>query len=652
MKIKKVSLQNFRQYRNVQLDIPRDKSGFVVILGTNGYGKSNLLSAISWCLYGVESKASISDSDNIVNWDSLEEAGENELIPVSVEMHIDLAVGTQVVVRRKQQFKRVQQNEARPLSEGDFSVTANSSTAIGAVEQKHPHDFIEKKFPRRLEPYFLFDGERLDSFFRQENRQRVEDAVLEIAKVDRMNNIWTRLDTIGDEIRRDAARKSKDSGLADAEKKKQAAEDNYNNANLQYESHLDAHRKLEVDFREAESMVDNMAEHFENLKVVVEHKEKIARLSEKKSELSRWATKNLPLLIMEPQIRSQLATVEQRQRDGTLPPDFRSDAIVKILTDDQCVCGRHVKDSEEASRNLNRILSEIRSLEGSGQELSDLSPYLQKFVDDLSLSAKAFSASREEIARLNREIIELEERVPSMKTPLIQEGESIKKRYERLRESHQNSQGQLARLEATRNQKLSEFESAKKVFEKALSLDEASRSAAEQSNFIGRCIDSAGDILSEWKTEVRETVAKALREEFQNMLPKENFVESVEITEDFDVQVKIGTGNDIKDDLSAGERQTLAFAFSFGLNAVSGYELPMLIDTPFGRMGSEMKENVSKALARNTQSESGQRDEQQVIILMTDSEYSDEVQAAFADRDPSVFKLSNFGVTTSVEAVR
>jgi hypothetical protein len=76
----------------------------------------------------------------------------------------------------------------------------------------------------------------------------------------------------------------------------------------------------------------------------------------------------------------------------------------------------------------------------------------------------------------------------------------------------------------------------------------------------------------------------------------------------------------------------------------------MVIDTPFGRMGDEMKQNVAKALARNTQ---GDRDKpaQQVIILMTDSEYSSEVASTLQARKPSRYRILNQeGVQAQLEA--
>lgn len=44
-----LKLQNFKQYKDLSLDFP---NGLVTITGQNGIGKSNLISAIAWLLYG------------------------------------------------------------------------------------------------------------------------------------------------------------------------------------------------------------------------------------------------------------------------------------------------------------------------------------------------------------------------------------------------------------------------------------------------------------------------------------------------------------------------------------------------------------------------------------------------------------------------
>lgn len=51
------------------------------------------------------------------------------------------------------------------------------------------------------------------------------------------------------------------------------------------------------------------------------------------------------------------------------------------------------------------------------------------------------------------------------------------------------------------------------------------------------------------------------------------------------------------------------------LNSLSGFELPILIDTPFGRLDEEIKENFGKYLHNYTK-------DKQITFLVTGSENS------------------------------
>ena len=52
MKITRIKTSNFRQHKNVDIDLSSDQSDFVVIKGNMGAGKTNLLKAVTWSIYG------------------------------------------------------------------------------------------------------------------------------------------------------------------------------------------------------------------------------------------------------------------------------------------------------------------------------------------------------------------------------------------------------------------------------------------------------------------------------------------------------------------------------------------------------------------------------------------------------------------------
>ena len=56
MIIESIKIENFRQYKGpIDLKFSLDKNkNFTIVKGTNGAGKTNLLNAITWCLYDEE----------------------------------------------------------------------------------------------------------------------------------------------------------------------------------------------------------------------------------------------------------------------------------------------------------------------------------------------------------------------------------------------------------------------------------------------------------------------------------------------------------------------------------------------------------------------------------------------------------------------
>jgi DNA sulfur modification protein DndD len=101
---------------------------------------------------------------------------------------------------------------------------------------------------------------------------------------------------------------------------------------------------------------------------------------------------------------------------------------------------------------------------------------------------------------------------------------------------------------------------------------------------------------------------------YNRLARKSDFVRRVEINaETFAVAVIDKFGRSVpKEDLSSGEKQIFAISMLWGLARTSGRPLPVVIDTPLGRLDSDHRKN----LIRNYFPHAGH----QVILLSTDTE--------------------------------
>ena len=56
MRIESIEIKNFRQYRDEKGSFPKKvgSKDIHIIIGEKGEGKTNILNALTWCLYGEE----------------------------------------------------------------------------------------------------------------------------------------------------------------------------------------------------------------------------------------------------------------------------------------------------------------------------------------------------------------------------------------------------------------------------------------------------------------------------------------------------------------------------------------------------------------------------------------------------------------------
>ena len=119
-----------------------------------------------------------------------------------------------------------------------------------------------------------------------------------------------------------------------------------------------------------------------------------------------------------------------------------------------------------------------------------------------------------------------------------------------------------------------------------------------------------------------ERISQLVMEALGMLLRKENLITDVQIDpETHDVALTGVDGHTLPaKDLSAGERQLLAVALLWGLARAAGQPLPVVIDTPLGRLDGTHREHLLERYFPQAS--------HQVILLSTDTEIDEEAYAA------------------------
>ena len=171
MRIEQIEIRNFRQYRNLSFKFPsiKGQNDLHIIYAKNGVGKTNILNAITWCLYDTEMHlGDKSTSIAILNNQQVQELRIH--LPESGSV-----IGEATVVllfssddcSEKIRFQRV----------GKFNVTSEAVLPIGTEfsimhlidgewnsidAEDETSSLVNKNVPEGIHEYIFFDGEHLN----------------------------------------------------------------------------------------------------------------------------------------------------------------------------------------------------------------------------------------------------------------------------------------------------------------------------------------------------------------------------------------------------------------------------------------------------------------------------------------------------------
>ena len=653
MRVTSVELTNFRQYRNLKLDLAPCPSDITIVVGSNGTGKTNFLNALVWTLYGSEEfEAKDMDKSPLVSEAALLDADEGQMLSATARIAVELNDGTTAQITREQDFVR-RGNTATLQGKSQLTVLVNDDPQRGHRNVTHPDAWIEMTLPARLRPYFLFDGERLDNFFRHAEAKKVQDAVLEIAQIDLLKNLVEHLRTTHAELKNAAI---KNSGGADAQMLVQRIEilrtaiDSALEEITEIDGRIEAHEKS---VSRLESEIGNIPEVIKDIETYRRLNSELdnagSHLEQAWSALYDWAATAFPGVLLYSAFENLLETTQSARDKLELPPPIDPQFLATLLEAETplCVCGNDISDGSEGRSRIAQLLQDYDRIGRVGSALLKVEGYARETLGGLNQSTATYDALIRGVNEWDARVKSLTEDIKLLETRLVEHDEDkVRTLQTQLTGSRTALKRDVERLGAAKyglSTKRTELERAEKELDHKVSKDKQVQTQMHATRFAKVCLEAAQAMYDDVTGRVRDTVSNALNENFGNMTWKKEGFGSVSIDDEYRVSVRNKKKREVLSDLSAGERECLALAFSLALSKVSGYELPIVIDTPLGRLDPLVQTYVTEVLADKMQGK-------QLIMLMTGTEYNERVRAVFEPRTPCVLEIS-FDQLESVSVV-
>jgi DNA sulfur modification protein DndD len=183
MELDFVKMKNFRQYVDQKITFvhPERDRNFTVILGANGAGKTNLLNAITWCLFSEELHMGTKYRGlPIVNTTTFKELNHQETCDVEVQIQFKEKSGQKILISRTLRILKTDKGNPQRIGSELVMMRQKGKDWINVTD---PQYIIKKLIPKNLEEYFFFDGERLDRYFREETGETIRNAVFRISQL-------------------------------------------------------------------------------------------------------------------------------------------------------------------------------------------------------------------------------------------------------------------------------------------------------------------------------------------------------------------------------------------------------------------------------------------------------------------------------------
>jgi len=627
--ISSISISNYRQYKGTQvLDFTNDKIKNVsLILGKNGAGKSNLLNAITWCLYGIEIHKSKDSHDSsgmpVINTTALKALKVNQNISAEVEIHLDTDTGPWTI-------KRTLDGGKTGLGE----LYISDSSKLKVVHPVYGQDkidtgddtqiLINNLLPEALKNFFFIDGEQLREFFKVSTPENIAKAIDIVSQLELVYKAADHLSKVENALRKNVKNSTpqldKVQGNIDKTQKKieEIKSTIKTTEKAKEKDHEEIARVKEFLKSHNSSVIASLENERQNLESDI--KKINEQLRKKEYQRNSYLVEIAPFIYLKKEIEQTYKIIEEKVDKGELPPRIKETFIKELLEKGRCICGNELQG--EAKKTLEEYSKKVTL-----SELSEISIVGKTTIEDIFTSIKEFP---EKIDVYNEEIQEFKDQLEKKERRMEHISDEVRKydvaevkRYEDRREELSRLIAKNEQLLILQNSDLTTYvnilNELKEEEERELSKDKKNNALKERLTLVHSALNVLADTENIIKTKIRKQVEKSLNENFKTLIRKKTAFSSITIDENYDVKVHHIDGYNVINDLSAGEYLILGLSFMSALMTISGFQAPVIIDTPLGKIDDEHREYITTELPRFLAGT-------QLILLVTPTEYDHNVE--------------------------
>ncbi|HGH4673651.1 TPA: DNA sulfur modification protein DndD [Enterobacter asburiae] len=622
MLIKQLVLHNFRVFNGTHtIDLaprkrPHDSNPRPIVLfgGLNGAGKTSILSAIRLALYGrLAFGLATQQQDYIEQLSSLIHNGAyyiEQPEEASVELTFTYNKGgheAEFTVTRA--WKKGKKDRLSLQQDGEL---------LSELDYDQCQGFLNELIPHGIADLFFFDGEKIAELAEDESGNILRTAVRRLLGLDLISKLRNDLMIFVKRQQSSQLASSQQQQIAELEKQSKELA-------CQTEALLEsadfAKSRIEFlskDITRYEGLLNAQGGAFAQTKA--QEKQKVETLLKDKEHLEKAL---------------------RQECDGSLPYALAPTILSRLLQ--QIADETQIKQAKNFEKELSQFLTQLRNdiafrSAGTGKIAAEaISDNLKDYMATKPKGDLLFDISEREAGMLQQsveidskrawqrfelyraQLSEIEQQLEQAAANIARapEDDQLMDLFEKLRDLDRQREAQLQKYRSlledakrTKQQQLDCVRQIQKAHDAARyqhSYSNAFKNAQETINLL----DRYSDVLTQARV---KTLSTNFELAYRKLARKEDLQLSAHINpQTFDVELIDENGSVINRKLlSAGEKQIYAIAILEALAKTSGRDLPVIIDTPLGRLDSQHRDKLINHYFPEAS--------HQVVLLSTDTE--------------------------------
>ena len=646
MKLLRATFHNFRLLRDLSLDFSSDPDKrLTVIRAANESGKTTILHALQWALYGDRALPGRGQDFRLqpLDWDPSEGTTVNIAVAVEYEVNTYRRVrGERRESSQKYRLVRAVQekiDDHRRRSASTVKLFALHDTGASPIEP--PESQIKEHLPPELREVFFTDGDRALSFIEADaatitKRERVQNAIRSLLGLGIIENAikHVRKTEAGanSRARRIAARgelTSVTSRLEEIEKDRESQEAQLADAKQQFVAY--DQKLVETDQNISAALMKGDKEALE--KDLAEERRNTARLDKQLKEASKahstmFRSQTIATELLLPLLHRAFGELRVLHDQGKIP-STTIPVLEERLSGDTCFCGETLATDDESGRarrvHIEDLIERTRRSDEIQETLTDLYYEAKGLGLDGTERNQSWSTEYQAVVRgrdgldemraaAGRRLRSLEQKIDDLPDTDIRALRDLQRDYKTQRDSKLSRQSRIStQLEGMKKERV------KLEFRRDQLLKEQTRgnrilAELEVTKDISRVLQTAYEQIT---TEELQRVSALMNEIFLEMIGADDqqkaLIRRAEINPEFDIMVYGPQDRKLNPDrdLNGASRRALTLAFILALTRVSEVAAPNVIDTPLGMTSGYVKSSILQNSVRESS---------QLILFLTHDE--------------------------------